>query len=181
MLRVEYSLDVVRLCDKYRHRGVVAIDLAGDENMVEMFNTPTPPEHYQAFLVCINLVLHVWFPWKLHTYMHIHVYMSLLLYESIAICCNMSISLPPLSLHKILRYVLPSSSTQLSLQNPCSVFKVFPHVDRSNQTSSFTTKYIRSNLANNVAVVLVWCNIISLRITEVKHEQTTLKLLSIYR
>lgn len=47
---VEISLDMVRLCEKYREQGVVAIDIAGDENMVES-DEPTDPRHFEAFKV----------------------------------------------------------------------------------------------------------------------------------
>ena len=43
-------MDIVRLCEKYRDHGVVAIDIAGDENMVEN-GEPTDPRHFEAFKV----------------------------------------------------------------------------------------------------------------------------------
>ncbi|KAJ8400611.1 hypothetical protein AAFF_G00393800 [Aldrovandia affinis] len=43
--RPEWSMEVVELCKKYRNRGVVAIDLAGDESL----NCKTCPEHKKAF------------------------------------------------------------------------------------------------------------------------------------
>lgn len=42
----------MRLCDKFRDQGVVAIDIAGDENMVED-GTPTDPLHFEAFKVML--------------------------------------------------------------------------------------------------------------------------------
>ena len=47
----EISLDVVRLCEKYRNSGVVAIDIAGDENAIET-TEPTHQKHFDAFKVC---------------------------------------------------------------------------------------------------------------------------------
>lgn len=44
-----WSLEVVELCKKYRHEGVVAIDLAGDESL----NTKANPEHREAYMVRI--------------------------------------------------------------------------------------------------------------------------------
>ncbi|XP_067936444.1 adenosine deaminase-like isoform X2 [Watersipora subatra] len=44
----EISIDMVRLCEKFRDRGVVGIDLAGDENAVE-HGHPTDPRHFKAF------------------------------------------------------------------------------------------------------------------------------------
>lgn len=46
----QFSLEIAELCKKYKHRGVVAIDIAGDENMVET-TEPTQPEHFTAFEV----------------------------------------------------------------------------------------------------------------------------------
>lgn len=40
-------MDVVELCKKYRHEGVVAIDLAGDESL----NCEANSEHRQAYEV----------------------------------------------------------------------------------------------------------------------------------
>lgn len=42
-------MDVVRLCKKYHHEGVVAIDLAGDESL----NCVANPEHRSAFEVSV--------------------------------------------------------------------------------------------------------------------------------
>lgn len=42
---VDWSMDVVELCKKYRKDGVVAIDLAGDESM----NCESYPGHKRAF------------------------------------------------------------------------------------------------------------------------------------
>lgn len=42
-----WSKDVVELCKKYRHEGVVAIDLAGDESL----NCEANPEHREAYEV----------------------------------------------------------------------------------------------------------------------------------
>lgn len=47
-------MEVVELCKKYRHEGVVAIDLAGDESL----NTKANPEHRDAYMVrVINYML----------------------------------------------------------------------------------------------------------------------------
>lgn len=43
-------MDVARQCVKYKDRGVVAIDIAGDENMVKK-NGGTQKEQIEAFLV----------------------------------------------------------------------------------------------------------------------------------
>ncbi|XP_074499487.1 adenosine deaminase [Sebastes fasciatus] len=40
-----WSMDVVELCKKYHHKGVVAIDLAGDESL----NIEANPEHRKAY------------------------------------------------------------------------------------------------------------------------------------
>lgn len=40
-------MDVVELCKKYRHDGVVAIDLAGDESL----DCEANPEHRKAYEV----------------------------------------------------------------------------------------------------------------------------------
>lgn len=40
-------MEVVELCKKYQHEGVVAIDLAGDESR----NTKANPEHKEAYMV----------------------------------------------------------------------------------------------------------------------------------
>lgn len=40
-------MEIVELCKKYRHEGVVAIDLAGDESL----NSETNPDHRRAFEV----------------------------------------------------------------------------------------------------------------------------------
>ncbi|XP_029290801.1 adenosine deaminase [Cottoperca gobio] len=40
-----WSMDVVELCKKYHHKGVVAIDLAGDESL----NCEANPEHRKAY------------------------------------------------------------------------------------------------------------------------------------
>lgn len=40
-------MDVVELCKKYQHEGVVAIDLAGDESL----NSEANPEHRKAYEV----------------------------------------------------------------------------------------------------------------------------------
>ncbi len=42
-------MDVVELCKKYRHEGVVAIDLAGDESL----NCEAYPEHRNAYEVSV--------------------------------------------------------------------------------------------------------------------------------
>lgn len=44
---VDWSMDVVELCKKYRKDGVVAIDLAGDESL----NCESYPGHKRAFEV----------------------------------------------------------------------------------------------------------------------------------
>lgn len=44
---VDWSMDVVELCKKYRKDGVVAIDLAGDESL----NCESHPGHKRAFEV----------------------------------------------------------------------------------------------------------------------------------
>lgn len=40
-------MDIVELCKKYRHEGVVAIDLAGDESLCSESN----PDHRRAYEV----------------------------------------------------------------------------------------------------------------------------------
>ncbi|XP_068997925.1 adenosine deaminase [Embiotoca jacksoni] len=40
-----WSMDVVELCKKYRHEGVVAVDLAGDESL----NCESNPDHRRAY------------------------------------------------------------------------------------------------------------------------------------
>ena len=42
-----WSMDVVELCKKYHHKGVVAIDLAGDESL----NCEAYPGHRMAYKV----------------------------------------------------------------------------------------------------------------------------------
>lgn len=42
-------MDIVELCKKYRHEGVVAIDLAGDE----LLNCEANPEHKSAYEVSV--------------------------------------------------------------------------------------------------------------------------------
>lgn len=42
-----WSMDIVELCKKYRHEGVVAIDLAGDESL----NCEANSEHRDAYEV----------------------------------------------------------------------------------------------------------------------------------
>lgn len=41
---LEYSLDIARLCEKYKGKGVVAIDIAGDESGAAL-----DPRHVEAF------------------------------------------------------------------------------------------------------------------------------------
>lgn len=43
-------MDVVELCKKYRNKGVVAIDLAGDESL----NCEANPEHRSAYEVGVS-------------------------------------------------------------------------------------------------------------------------------
>lgn len=40
-------MEIVELCKKYRHEGVVAIDLAGDESLC----SETNPDHRRAYEV----------------------------------------------------------------------------------------------------------------------------------
>ncbi|KAM9343724.1 adenosine deaminase [Pholidichthys leucotaenia] len=49
-----WSMDVVELCKKYRHEGVVAIDLAGDESL----NCETNPEHQSAYEEAVRCGIH---------------------------------------------------------------------------------------------------------------------------
>ncbi|XP_067937414.1 adenosine deaminase-like [Watersipora subatra] len=44
----DISLDIVRLCEKFKDKGVVAIDIAGDENQTEN-GAPTDDLHFKAF------------------------------------------------------------------------------------------------------------------------------------
>lgn len=46
----DWSQDVVELCKKYRHEGVVAIDLAGDESL----NCEVNPGHMSAYKVSMK-------------------------------------------------------------------------------------------------------------------------------
>lgn len=43
-------MEVVELCKKYQHEGVVGIDLAGDESL----NTKANPEHREAYMVRVT-------------------------------------------------------------------------------------------------------------------------------
>lgn len=43
----DWSMEIVELCKKYRHEGVVAIDLAGDESLC----SETNPDHRRAYEV----------------------------------------------------------------------------------------------------------------------------------
>lgn len=43
-------MDIVELCKKYRHNGVVAIDLAGDESL----NCKAYPDHRRAYEVSMS-------------------------------------------------------------------------------------------------------------------------------
>lgn len=47
-------MDVVELCKKYRHEGVVAIDLAGDESL----NCEANPEHRSAYEEAVRCGVH---------------------------------------------------------------------------------------------------------------------------
>lgn len=51
-------MEVVELCKKYRHEGVVAIDLAGDESL----NAEANPEHREAYMVRVidYMLRNVW-------------------------------------------------------------------------------------------------------------------------
>ncbi|PWA24336.1 hypothetical protein CCH79_00018683 [Gambusia affinis] len=49
-----WSIEVVELCKKYRHDGVVAIDLAGDESM----NLEANPEHRTAYKEALRCGIH---------------------------------------------------------------------------------------------------------------------------
>ncbi|XP_034733334.1 adenosine deaminase [Etheostoma cragini] len=49
-----WSMDVVELCKKYRHEGVVAIDLAGDESL----NCEANPGHRKAYEEAVRCGIH---------------------------------------------------------------------------------------------------------------------------
>ncbi|XP_008286171.1 adenosine deaminase isoform X2 [Stegastes partitus] len=49
-----WSMDVVELCKKYQHEGVVAIDLAGDESL----NTEAYPDHRKAYEEAVRCGVH---------------------------------------------------------------------------------------------------------------------------
>ncbi|KAE8292747.1 Adenosine deaminase [Larimichthys crocea] len=49
-----WSMDIVELCKKYRHEGVVAIDLAGDE----LLNCEANPEHKSAYEEAVRSGVH---------------------------------------------------------------------------------------------------------------------------
>ncbi|XP_040009730.1 adenosine deaminase [Xiphias gladius] len=49
-----WSMDIVELCKKYRHEGVVAIDLAGDE----LLNCEANPEHSKAYQEAVRCGIH---------------------------------------------------------------------------------------------------------------------------
>ncbi|XP_037539711.1 adenosine deaminase [Nematolebias whitei] len=49
-----WSMDVVELCKKYRHDGVVAIDLAGDESL----NCKAYPDHRRAYEEAVRCGIH---------------------------------------------------------------------------------------------------------------------------
>uniref|UniRef100_A0A8D0CRQ2 Adenosine deaminase n=1 Tax=Sander lucioperca TaxID=283035 RepID=A0A8D0CRQ2_SANLU len=49
-----WSMDVVELCKKYQHEGVVAIDLAGDESL----NCEANPEHSKAYEEAVRCGIH---------------------------------------------------------------------------------------------------------------------------
>lgn len=53
--RADWSMNVVELCKKYRDRGVVAIDLAGDESL----NCAAYPGHRMAYEVRRPALSHV--------------------------------------------------------------------------------------------------------------------------
>ena len=44
----DWSLDIVDLCEEFRNRNVVGLDIAGDESMGEI---PAMKEHIMAFQV----------------------------------------------------------------------------------------------------------------------------------
>ena len=46
-------MDIVKLAEKYRHRGVVGVDMAGDELL------PLDPRHVEAFKEAKRLGFHV--------------------------------------------------------------------------------------------------------------------------
>uniref|UniRef100_A0A1A7XC25 Adenosine deaminase n=1 Tax=Iconisemion striatum TaxID=60296 RepID=A0A1A7XC25_9TELE len=50
----DWSMDVVELCKKYRHDGVVAIDLAGDESL----NCEACPNHRRAYEEAVRCGIH---------------------------------------------------------------------------------------------------------------------------
>uniref|UniRef100_A0A7N6BIN4 Adenosine deaminase n=1 Tax=Anabas testudineus TaxID=64144 RepID=A0A7N6BIN4_ANATE len=50
----KWSMDVVELCKKYRNKGVVAIDLAGDESL----NCEAYPEHRKAYEEAVRCGIH---------------------------------------------------------------------------------------------------------------------------
>ena len=50
---LERCLDVVKLAEKYRSRGVVAVDIAGDELL------PLDPQHVEGFKEAQRLGLHI--------------------------------------------------------------------------------------------------------------------------
>lgn len=54
LIAPEWSMDVVELCKKYRNKGVVAIDLAGDESL----NCEAYPEHRKAYEVGVLIHNH---------------------------------------------------------------------------------------------------------------------------
>uniref|UniRef100_A0A8C6PI45 Adenosine deaminase n=1 Tax=Nothobranchius furzeri TaxID=105023 RepID=A0A8C6PI45_NOTFU len=49
-----WSMDIVELCKKYRHHGVVAIDLAGDESL----NCEACPNHRRAYEEAVRCGIH---------------------------------------------------------------------------------------------------------------------------
>ncbi|KAG7237906.1 hypothetical protein INR49_031699 [Caranx melampygus] len=49
-----WSMDIVELCKKYRHEGVVAIDLAGDESL----NCEAYPGHRKAYEEAVRCGIH---------------------------------------------------------------------------------------------------------------------------
>ncbi|KAM6924499.1 adenosine deaminase [Xenentodon cancila] len=49
-----WSMDIVELCKKYKHEGVVAIDLAGDESL----NAEACPDHRKAYEEAVRCGIH---------------------------------------------------------------------------------------------------------------------------
>lgn len=55
--RPDWSMDILNLCQEFREEGVVGIDLAGDENIVE-WDVPTQWEHLKVFEEAKRLNIH---------------------------------------------------------------------------------------------------------------------------